>query len=71
VAEAGFNAMGKNLGIAATLDNWQGAGDARLFKIILSPEFADRLNLQQHIIPLRVSLFLAEIPSAAARNNLS
>ncbi len=48
VAEAGFNARGKNLGIAATLDNWQGAGDARLFKIILSPEFADRLNLQQH-----------------------
>src|SRR5271168_2134101 len=48
VAEAGFDARGKNLGIAATLDNWQGAGDARLFKIILSPEFADRLNLQQH-----------------------
>src|SRR5216683_8148361 len=48
VAEAGFNASGKNLGIATTLDNWQGAGDARLFKIILSPEFADRLNLQQH-----------------------
>ena len=48
VAEAGFNARGKNLSIAATLDNWQGAGDARLFKIILSPEFADRLNLQQH-----------------------
>ncbi len=48
VAEAGFNASGKNLGIATTLDNWQGAGDARLFKIIVSPEFADRLNLQQH-----------------------
>src|SRR5229473_264806 len=31
-----------------TLHNWQGAGDARLFKIIVSPEFADRLNLQQH-----------------------
>jgi hypothetical protein len=48
VAEAGFNASGKNLGIATTLDNWQGGGDARLFKIIVSPEFADRLNLQQH-----------------------
>src|SRR5260370_14249908 len=48
VAEAGFNARGKNLGIAGTLDNWQGAGDARLFKIIISPEFGDRLNLQQH-----------------------
>jgi type IV secretory pathway VirD2 relaxase len=48
VAEAGFNASGKNLGTARTLDNWQGAGDARLFKIIVSPEFVDRLNLQQH-----------------------
>jgi len=47
-AEAGFNATKQNLGIAATLDNWQGAGDERLFKIIVSPEFADRLNLQQH-----------------------
>ena len=47
-AEAGFNATKQNLGIAPTLENWQGAGDERLFKIILSPEFADRLNLQQH-----------------------
>jgi type IV secretory pathway VirD2 relaxase len=47
-AEAGFNATEQNLGIATTLDNWQGAGDERLFKIIVSPEFADRLNLQQH-----------------------
>src|SRR5258708_34331853 len=47
VAEAGFNGRGKNLGIAATLDNWQGAGDAPLFKIILSPGFAAPLNLQQ------------------------
>ena len=47
-AEAGFNATEQNLDIAATLDKWQGAGDERLFKIIVSPEFADRLNLQQH-----------------------
>ena len=47
-AEAGFNATEQNLGIATALDNWQGAGDERLFKIIVSPEFADRLNLQQH-----------------------
>ena len=44
----GFNATEQNLDIATTLDNWQGAGDERLFKIIVSPEFADRLNLQQH-----------------------
>jgi len=47
-AEAGFNATEQNLGIATTLDNWQSAGDERLFKIIVSPEFADRLNLQQY-----------------------
>jgi type IV secretory pathway VirD2 relaxase len=47
-AEAGFNATEQNLGIATTLDNWQSAGDERLFKIIVSPEFADRLNIQQH-----------------------
>src|SRR6202158_1047954 len=47
-AEAGFNAINQNIGIATTLDNWQSAGDERLFKLIVSPEFADRLNLQQH-----------------------
>src|SRR5712692_237059 len=47
-AEAGFNAIEQSLNIAATLDNWQVAGDERFFKIIVSPEFADRLNLQQH-----------------------
>lgn len=47
-AEAGFNATERNLGIATTLDNWQSAGDERLFKIIVSPEFADHLNLQQY-----------------------
>jgi type IV secretory pathway VirD2 relaxase len=47
-AKAGFNAAEQNLDISTTLDNWQGTGDERLFKIIVSPEFADRLNLQQH-----------------------
>jgi hypothetical protein len=47
-AEAGFNATERNLDIAANLDEWQGAGDERLFKIIVSPEFGDRLNLHQY-----------------------
>jgi len=47
-AEAGFNATEQNLDIAAKLDRWQGAGDERLFKIIVSPEFGDRLNLHQY-----------------------
>jgi type IV secretory pathway VirD2 relaxase len=45
--EAGFNASEQNLNIAATLDSWQRTGDERLFKIIVSPEFGDRLNLHQ------------------------
>src|SRR4029077_16723371 len=47
-SEAGFNAIEQNLDIAAKLDRWQGAGDERLFKIIVSPEFGDRLNLHQY-----------------------
>jgi type IV secretory pathway VirD2 relaxase len=46
--EAGFNATEQNLDIARKLDKWQGASDVRLFKIIVSPEFGDRLNLEQH-----------------------
>src|ERR1700732_2138197 len=47
-ADAGFNATDQKLDIATTLDNWQSAGDERLFKIIVSPEFADHLNLQKY-----------------------
>src|SRR5882672_8353585 len=47
-SEAGFNATDQGLDIAAKLDKWQGAGDERLFKIIVSPEFGDRLNLHQY-----------------------
>lgn len=33
--------------LLATLDEWQKSGNQRLFKFIISPEFGDRLNLQQ------------------------
>jgi type IV secretory pathway VirD2 relaxase len=33
--------------LAATLGDWQKAGDERLFKLIISPEFGDRLDLQK------------------------
>src|SRR5229473_6762604 len=46
--EAGFNATEQRLNIATMLDKWQGAGDERLFKIIVSPEFGDRLNLHPY-----------------------
>jgi hypothetical protein len=46
--EAGFNSRGQALNIVTTLHNWQSSGDERLFKIIISPEFADHLDLQGH-----------------------
>ncbi len=32
---------------ASTLDKWQAAGDERIWKVILSPEFGDRIDLQR------------------------
>ena len=38
----------KELGdLSVTLATWQTAGDERLFKLIISPEFGDRLDLQK------------------------
>ena len=45
-SRAGFDATRRNINIATTLDTWQRAGDDRIFKIIVSPEFGERLNLQ-------------------------
>lgn len=45
-SQAGFDAIQTHLNIASILDTWQKAGDARLFKIIVSPEFGERLDLQ-------------------------
>jgi hypothetical protein len=50
-AESGFNATEQKLDIAPKLDNWQVAGDERLFKIIVSTEFGDRLNVPLPINP--------------------
>src|ERR1700676_3514850 len=47
-AEAGFNATDQRLETAPTLANGKRAADERFFKIIVSPEFADRLNLQKY-----------------------
>src|SRR6516165_3101734 len=47
-SRAGFDATRTDLNIASVLDSWQRAGDERLFKVIVSPEFGERLNLQDH-----------------------
>jgi len=45
-SRAGFDATRTDVDIAALLDAWQKAGDERIFKIIVSPEFGERLNLK-------------------------
>jgi len=45
--QAGFDERHDKLDLAHRLDEWQQAGDRRLWKIILSPEFGDKLDMQQ------------------------
>ena len=42
----GFGPSGPATNIPATLRRWQTAGDPRLFKLIISPEFGDRCDLE-------------------------
>jgi hypothetical protein len=43
----GFNGAEEPIDIAARLEGWQKASDERLWKLILSPEFGDRVDLQR------------------------
>src|SRR5262245_52223255 len=43
---SGFDRDNGNRDLATTLGTWQQAGDPRMFKLIISPEFGDRLDLQ-------------------------
>src|SRR5436190_2658669 len=45
---AGFSRSERSVDIAQRLDEWQKAGDERIFKIIVSPEFGDRIDLENH-----------------------
>lgn len=45
---AGFNDEENNVDIGRALDVWQQAGDVRLFKLVISPEFGERLDLREH-----------------------
>ena len=44
----GFDATSEAVNIPSILNSWQTEGDAHLFKIIVSPEFGDQLDLVQH-----------------------
>jgi type IV secretory pathway VirD2 relaxase len=43
----GFNKESSGIDIARQLENWQGTSDERLWKMIVSPEFGDRIDLSR------------------------
>lgn len=43
----GFDGAGEGIDIPTQLEKWQGAGDERLWKFIVSPEFGDRTDLER------------------------
>ena len=45
--KSGFGAKTVGVDIASELRNWQSGTDPRLWKLIISPEFGERLDLQQ------------------------
>lgn len=45
--EAGLDQAREKLDVAHCLDGWQQAGDPRLWKIIISPEFGEQLDMAQ------------------------
>jgi type IV secretory pathway VirD2 relaxase len=52
----GFSADRDDLDLAQTLKGWEAAGDARLFKLVVSPEQAARLDLRAHARGLLVGM---------------
>jgi type IV secretory pathway VirD2 relaxase len=43
----GFDSRGESIDVAARLEGWQKAGDERLWKLIVSPEFGDRADMKR------------------------
>lgn len=43
-----FTATADRVDLPAKLGEWQKAGDPRLFKMIVSPEFGERIDLEEH-----------------------
>lgn len=46
----GFNAEDEELNLSQTLNNWQEKGDLRMWKVIISPEMAHKLDLKEHVV---------------------
>lgn len=52
----GFGSEGDAMPVARTLGDWQAAGDAHVFKLIISPEFGERLDLRRHARELVIQM---------------
>lgn len=48
IKAVGFSATETAVDVAGRLASWQSEGDERIFKIIVSPEFGERINLEKH-----------------------
>jgi type IV secretory pathway VirD2 relaxase len=46
-ASAGFSTSQEGIDVAIRLEEWQKAGDERMWKLIVSPEFGDRVDLKR------------------------
>jgi type IV secretory pathway VirD2 relaxase len=44
----GFNAVGDEVSLSSEMHKWQMEGDQRLFKIVVSPEDGDRLQMKEY-----------------------
>ena len=44
---AGFGHSGEGIDVGDKLREWQASGDERIFKVIISPEFGERLDLER------------------------
>jgi type IV secretory pathway VirD2 relaxase len=44
----GFGPARESVDVAGVLGQWQNAGDERMFKLIISPEFGERMDLEAH-----------------------
>jgi type IV secretory pathway VirD2 relaxase len=48
IKAVGFSASETAVNVAEHLASWQSAGDERMFKIIVSPEFGERMDLERY-----------------------
>jgi type IV secretory pathway VirD2 relaxase len=48
IKAVGFSATETAVEVVERLASWQSAGDERMFKIIVSPEFGERMDLEKH-----------------------